>query len=158
MSIALHQPVPNLSVTATSSHVIDLAALRGRWVVLYFYPKDNTPGCTTEGQDFRTLHAEFVAAGACVFGVSRDSLKSHEKFRDAQCFPFELIADTEEQLCQLFDVLKLKKLYGKEYVGIDRSTFLLDTEGVLRAEWRGVKVPGHAAEVLATLQQFTRAL
>ncbi len=151
----LNQPVPDFSVAATSGQLVTRAALRGRWVVLYFYPKDNTPGCTTEGQDFRTLHADFLAAGACVLGISRDSLKSHEKFRCEQNFPFELIADTEETLCQLFDVLKLKKLYGKEYLGIDRSTFLLDTEGVLRAEWRAVKVPGHAAEVLSTLQQLT---
>ena len=129
-----------------------LSAHKGQTVVLYFYPKDSTPGCTTEGQDFRDLHPDFLACNTLVFGVSRDSLRSHENFRCKQGFPFELISDGDEALCQLFDVIKLKKLYGKEYLGVDRSTFLLDSKGVLRQEWRGVKVAGHAAEVLKQAQ------
>jgi len=120
--------------------------------VLYFYPKDSTPGCTTEGQNFRDLYADFQAANTLIFGVSRDSLKAHENFRSKQAFPFELISDKEETLCQLFDVIKLKKLYGREYLGIERSTFLIDSYGVLQQEWRGLKVPGHAAEVLQAAQ------
>jgi peroxiredoxin Q/BCP len=125
--------------------------------VLYFYPKDNTPGCTTEGQDFRDLHDQFLACDTLVFGVSRDSLKTHENFRSKQGFPFELICDKDEQLCQLFDVIKQKKLYGKEYLGIERSTFLIDRNGVLRQQWRGVKVPGHAQAVLDAAQALPRA-
>ena len=125
--------------------------------MLYFYPKDNTPGCTTEGQGFRDHHQAFLAANTLVFGVSRDSLKTHENFRAKQGFPFELISDKGEQLCQLFDVIKLKKLYGKEYLGVDRSTFLIDRNGVLRQEWRGVKVPGHVEAVLQAAQALNQA-
>lgn len=149
MPVALDSPVADFQVQATSGQQIALSALKGRQVVLYFYPKDSTPGCTTEGQNFRDLHAEFVAADTLVFGVSRDGLKSHENFKCKQAFPFELISDADEQLCQLFDVIKPKKLYGKEYLGIERSTFLIDRDGVLRQEWRGVKVPGHVDAVLA---------
>ncbi len=152
MTVALGQAVPDFSVSATSGQQVQLAKLRGQQVVLYFYPKDSTPGCTTEGQDFRDLHERFRAAGTLVFGVSRDGLKSHENFKCKQAFPFELISDGDERLCQLFDVIKLKKLYGKEYLGIDRSTFLIDANGVLRGEWRAVKVPGHAASVLAAAE------
>ena len=152
MAVTLDQPVADFSAAATSDQQVSLSALRGRQVVLYFYPKDSTPGCTTEGQGFRDQNAAFLAANTLVFGVSRDGLKSHENFKCKQAFPFELISDKDEALCQLFDVIKLKKLYGKEYMGIDRSTFLIDAEGVLRREWRGVKVPGHVDEVLAAAQ------
>ena len=145
----LDQAAPDFSLPATGGQTLTLSALKGNKVVLYFYPKDSTPGCTTEGQNFRDRHDEFVAANTLVFGVSRDGLKSHENFKCKQGFPFELISDADEQLCQLFEVIKLKKLYGKEYLGIDRSTFLIDKDGVLRQEWRGVKVPGHAEAVLA---------
>ncbi|SDS74285.1 peroxiredoxin [Pseudomonas oryzae] len=148
MPVAIDSPVADFQVQATSGQQVTLSALRGQQVVLYFYPKDSTPGCTTEGQNFRDLHGEFAAANTLIFGVSRDGLKSHENFKCKQAFPFELISDADEQLCQLFDVIKLKKLYGKEYLGIDRSTFLIDKDGVLRQEWRGVKVPGHVEAVL----------
>lgn len=148
MPVAIDSPVADFQTQATSGQQVQLSALRGQQVVLYFYPKDSTPGCTTEGQNFRDLHEAFAAANTLIFGVSRDGLKSHENFKCKQAFPFELISDADEQLCQLFDVIKLKKLYGKEYLGIDRSTFLIDQDGVLRREWRGVKVPGHAEAVL----------
>ncbi|HBS81234.1 MAG: peroxiredoxin [Pseudomonas sp.] len=152
MSVAIDQPVPTFQAQATSDIQVSLEALKGKQVVLYFYPKDNTPGCTTQGQGFRDQNDAFVAANTVVFGVSRDSLKTHENFKAKQGFPFELICDKDEQLCQLFDVIKLKKLYGKEYLGIDRSTFLIDADGVLRQEWRGVKVPGHVEAVLQAAQ------
>ena len=148
MPVALDTAVPDFTAAATSGQSVTLSALRGRQVVLYFYPKDSTPGCTTEGQNFRDLHADFTAANTLVFGVSRDGLKAHENFKGKQGFPFELISDKDEALCQLFGVIKLKKLYGKEHMGIERSTFLIDAEGVLRQAWRSVKVPGHAAAVL----------
>lgn len=152
MTLIVGQPVTDFVAQATSGCHVQLSALRGRQLVIYFYPKDSTPGCTTEGQDFRDHYAAFAAADTLIFGVSRDSLKSHENFRCKQSFPFELISDKDEALCQLFDVIKLKKLYGKEYLGIDRSTFLIDSNGVLQREWRGVKVAGHAAEVLMAAQ------
>jgi peroxiredoxin Q/BCP len=152
MAVAVDQPVPDFQASATSGQVVNLSALKGQQVVIYFYPKDNTPGCTTQGQDFRDHIAEFQAANTVVFGVSRDSLKTHENFKAKQSFTFELISDKDETLCQLFDVIKLKKLYGKEYLGVDRSTFLIDKDGILRHEWRGVKVPGHIADVLARAQ------
>jgi peroxiredoxin Q/BCP len=157
MAVELDKPVADFQVQATSGQQVSLADLKGRQVVLYFYPKDSTPGCTTEGQGFRDQHAVFQAAGTEVFGVSRDGLKSHENFKAKQAFPFELISDKDESLCQLFDVIKLKKLYGKEYLGVDRSTFLIDKDGVLRKEWRGVKVPGHVAEVLAAAEELNKA-
>ncbi|MEO5827723.1 MAG: peroxiredoxin [Luteimonas sp.] len=128
-----------------------LAGFAGSWVVLYFYPKDSTPGCTTEGLDFNALLPKFRKLGADVIGVSRDSLKSHQNFRAKQGFKFELASDSDERLCKAFDVIKPKKLYGREYVGVERSTFLIDPKGVLRAEWRGVKMPGHAQSVLDAL-------
>ena len=152
MAVSLDQPVADFSAAATSGQQINLGALKGQQVVIYFYPKDSTPGCTTEGQGFRDQYPAFQAANTLVFGVSRDGLKSHENFKCKQEFPFELISDKDEAVCQLFDVIKLKKLYGKEYLGIDRSTFLIDAKGVLRREWRGVKVPGHVDEVLAAAQ------
>jgi peroxiredoxin Q/BCP len=152
MTIALDQPVTDFQAQATSGQQVALNALKGQQAVIYFYPKDSTPGCTTEGQGFRDRYAEFQAANTQIFGVSRDSLKAHENFKAKQQFPFELISDADEALCQLFAVIKLKKLYGKEYLGIERSTFLLDTAGVLRQEWRGVKVPGHVDAVLLAAQ------
>ena len=148
MTVAIDQPVSDFEIAATGEQTVRLSALKGKQVVIYFYPKDSTPGCTTEGQGFRDHYAEFQAANTVVFGVSRDSLKSHENFKAKQGFPFELLSDKDEALCQLFDVIKLKKLYGKEYMGVDRSTFLIDKDGVLRHEWRGVKVPGHVEAVL----------
>lgn len=152
MTVTLDQPVADFTAQATGGQQVNLAALRGKQLVIYFYPKDSTPGCTTQGQGFRDQHEAFAEANTLVFGVSRDGLKSHENFKVKQQFPFELISDKEEVLCQLFDVIKLKKLYGKEYLGIDRSTFLIDSEGVLRREWRGVKVPGHVQQVLEAAQ------
>ena len=157
MAVSLDQPVADFNAAATSGQQVSLSALKGQQVVIYFYPKDSTPGCTTEGQDFRDQHAAFQAANTVVFGVSRDGMKSHENFKCTQAFPFELISDKDEALCQLFDVIKLKKLYGKEYLGIDRSTFLIDAQGVLRREWRGVKVPGHVDEVLAAAQALNKS-
>lgn len=144
----LDAPVADFSLPATGGETFQLSALTGQVVVLYFYPKDATPGCTTEAQQFRDLHHQFVAAGAIVAGISRDSIRSHENFKAKQNLPFALISDAEEVLCQQFDVIKMKKMYGKEVRGIERSTFVIDRKGVLRREWRGVKVPGHAAEVL----------
>jgi len=154
MAVAIDQPVSDFQIPATSEQTVSLSGLKGKQVVIYFYPKDSTPGCTTEGQGFRDHYAEFQAANTEVFGVSRDSLKSHENFKAKQAFPFELLSDKDEALCQLFDVIKLKKLYGKEYLGVDRSTFLIDKEGVLRHEWRGVKVPGHVDAVLEQAQKL----
>jgi peroxiredoxin Q/BCP len=125
---------------------------KGKKVVLYFYPKDNTPGCTTEGAAFRDLHDKFKRAGAVIAGVSRDSLKSHEGFKAKMGFPFELISDADEKLCQRFDVIKMKNMYGKKVRGIERSTFVIDADGRLAKEWRGVKVPGHAEEVLEAVK------
>ena len=150
----IDQPFTDFTASATSDMQVSLSELKGRNLVIYFYPKDSTPGCTTEGQDFRDLYAEFQALDTEIFGVSRDSLRSHENFRTKQSFPFQLISDPDEELCKLFDVIKLKKLYGKEYLGIDRSTFLIDKEGVLRKEWRSVKVKGHAEEVLESVKQL----
>ncbi|WP_349970218.1 peroxiredoxin [Pseudomonas caspiana] len=157
MPVAVDQPVSDFQVQATSGQAVSLSELKGKQVVIYFYPKDSTPGCTTQGQNFRDMHEQFQAANTLVFGVSRDSLKSHENFKAKQSFPFELISDKDEALCQLFDVIKLKKLYGKEYLGVDRSTFLIDKDGVLRHEWRGVKVPGHVEAVLEKAQALNNA-
>ena len=129
-----------------------LSAHKGHPVVLYFYPKDSTPGCTTEGADFRDLHKQFTKLGAVIAGVSRDSMKSHESFKAKMEFPFELISDADEKLCAQFDVIKMKNMYGKKVRGIERSTFLIDGSGALAHEWRKVKVEGHAAEVLAALK------
>lgn len=136
------------ALPATGDTELALQSFRGKPLVIYFYPRDNTPGCTREGQDFRDLYPEFRKLGCEVVGVSRDSLKSHENFRARQEFPFALISDGDEELCRLFDVIKEKNMYGKKVMGIERSTFLLDAEGRIAREWRKVKVPGHAAEVL----------
>ena len=150
----LGKKVPDFSIPATGEATFRLSDHKGRPVVLYFYPKDNTPGCTTEGAQFRDLHEQFAKLGAIVAGVSRDSIKSHEGFKDKMAFPFPLLSDADEKLCALFDVIKMKNMYGKKVRGIERSTFVVDEKGVLVREWRGVKVPGHAQEVL----NFVKAL
>ncbi|MFG1488994.1 peroxiredoxin [Oceanospirillum sp. HFRX-1_2] len=152
MTVELNQPVADFTAEATNETTVSLAALKGKNVVIYFYPKDNTPGCTTEGQDFRDNHPAFEAANTVIFGVSRDSLRVHTNFKAKHEFPFELISDPEETLCKHFDVIKLKKNYGREYMGIERSTFLINAEGILVQEWRKVKVKGHVAEVLEAAQ------
>jgi peroxiredoxin Q/BCP len=148
-SVKLGKKVPNFNLPATGDKNIKLSALKGKKVIIYFYPKDSTPGCTTEGQDFRDNYNKFKRAKTIVLGVSRDSIKSHENFKAKQEFPFDLISDSEEVLCKLFDVIKEKNMYGKKVMGIERSTFLLDENGILRQEWRKVKVTGHVEEVLA---------
>ncbi len=152
----INKKVPRFSLPATSDQTIELSALKDQKIVLYFYPRDNTPGCTTEGQNFRDNHSKFKRANTVVFGVSRDSLKSHENFKAKQAFPFELISDAEEILCTLFDVIKEKNMYGKKVMGIERSTFLIDEKGVLRHEWRKVKVAGHVEEVLAAAKKMSK--
>lgn len=146
--------VPDFTLPATGDQTINLKDLKGSNVVLYFYPKDSTPGCTREGQDFRDHHAKFKRAKTVVLGVSRDSIKSHENFKTKQSFPFDLLSDAEETLCSLFDVIKMKNMYGKQVRGIERSTFLIDSKGVLREEWRKIKVDGHAEEVLAATKKY----
>ncbi|HMV16641.1 MAG TPA: peroxiredoxin [Rhodocyclaceae bacterium] len=153
----LDQAAPDFSLPATGGQTLSLAQFRGRSVVLYFYPKDSTPGCTTESQQFRDLHDQFLAAGAVVLGLSRDSLKSHDNFRAKQALPFDLISDPDETACTLFGVMKLKNMYGKQVRGIERSTFVIDAQGVLTREWRGVKVPGHAQEVLDYVKTLSTA-
>jgi peroxiredoxin Q/BCP len=140
--------VPEFEAPATGGTTFRSSAARGHPLVLYFYPKDNTPGCTDEGAQFRDLHGEFQRLGCAVYGVSRDSIKSHEGFKAKMGFPFELLSDPEEELCQMFGVMKMKNMYGKQVRGVERSTFVIDAAGKLRKEWRGVKVPGHAQAVL----------
>ena len=146
--IAIDKKVPDWELPATGGQPIRLSALSGHPVVLYFYPKDNTSGCTLEGENFRDLQAQFKKHKVIILGVSRDSVKSHEGFKEKYEFNFELLSDSDEKLCKLFDVLKPKNMYGKEVIGVERSTFLIDADGVLRREWRKVKVDGHAQEVL----------
>jgi len=143
--------VPDFTAEATGGP-FTLSEYRGSPVVLYFYPKDNTPGCTTEGTNFRDLHDRFAKAGAVVAGISRDSIRSHQNFAEKLGFPFALISDADEKLCQAFGVIKMKNMYGKQVRGIERSTFLIGADGKLVREWRGVKVPGHAHEVLDAVQ------
>lgn len=152
--IELATKVPDFSLPATGGETFTLKAAAGKALVLYFYPKDMTSGCTREAQDFRDLHAAFLKAGARVVGVSRDSLASHEKFKSKEQLPFALLSDAEERVCKLFDVIRQKSLYGRKYLGIERSTFLIDKRGVLRREWRKVKVPGHAEEVLEAVRSL----
>lgn len=146
--------IPAFSAEATSSNEIESKNLLGGPVVLYFYPKDSTPGCTREGEDFRDNYQRFRKKKAAIFGISRDNLNSHEKFKTKYKFPFELISDTDEKLCKLFDVIKEKSMYGKKYLGVERSTFLIDAQGVLRKEWRGVKVKGHVEDVLNAVKEL----
>lgn len=144
----LDTKIPDFTLPATSGQQFSLAAQAGKVVVIYFYPKDSTPGCTTEAQQFRDLYDRFVAVDAVILGISRDSVKSHENFKAKQALPFELGADADETVCNLFAVMKMKNMYGKQHRGVERSTFVIDKNGVLRREWRGVKVPGHAQEIL----------
>lgn len=150
--VVVGKKVPDFSLPATGDKTFTLSDYKGEKVVLYFYPKDATPGCTTEGQDFRDNHRKFRARKTRIFGISRDSLKSHERFREKQEFPFDLLSDEDEKACTLFDVIKEKNMYGKKVMGIERSTFLIDEEGVLRQEWRKVKVKGHVDDVLDTVK------
>ena len=152
--IEVGRKVPAFTAAATSDTTVKLSALKGERVVLYFYPRDSTPGCTSEGQDFASHYRKFRARKTRVFGVSRDSLASHEKFKAKYEFPFELISDADEALCKAFDVIKEKNMYGKKVLGIERSTFLIDEKGVLRREWRKVKVKGHVEEVLDALKEL----
>ncbi len=152
--VALGTKVPDFSLPATGGGTFSLKDASGRLLVVYFYPKDMTSGCTRESQDFRDLHTAFRKAGADIVGISRDSLASHEKFTAKERLPFALLSDADERVCKLFDVIREKSLYGRKYLGIERSTFLIDGKGVLRREWRKVKVPGHAEEVL----EATRSL
>ncbi len=153
MSVQVGSSIPAFRAASTGGE-IDSAQLKGRKLVLYFYPKDNTPGCTRQGADFRDRHDDFAQAGAVVLGVSRDSLKSHANFKSKLQFPFELVSDPDESLCRAFDVLREKNLYGRKVRGIERSTFAFDAQGRLAREWRGVRVPGHVEEVL----DFVRSL
>ncbi len=146
--------VPDFEIASTGNRMFKLSAVLGSPLVFYFYPKDNTPGCTTEGQEFRDLHDEFTRRGCAVYGVSRDSIKSHEGFKSKMSFPFELLSDPDEKVCNLFGVMKMKNMYGKKVRGVERSTFVIDPEGVVRKEWRGLRVPGHAREVL----EFVKSL
>lgn len=146
--------LPDLELPATGGKSVKFSELRGKKRVLYFYPKDNTPGCTNENRDFCALHADFAAAGCAVFGISRDSLKSHDNFKAKLALPFDLLSDADEAACQAFGVIKMKTMCGRQVRGIERSTFVFDADGNLAREWRGVKVPGHAEEVLA----FVRTL
>jgi peroxiredoxin Q/BCP len=139
---------PNFKLPATGDKTLELKSLRGKKVVLYFYPKDNTPGCTNESKDFAAQHAKFKRAGAVILGVSRDSVASHDKFRAKFDFPFDLVSDAEEEACRAYDVIKEKNMYGRKVMGVERSTFLIDEQGKLRQEWRKVKVKGHVDEVL----------
>lgn len=152
--VSIGKPVKNFSIPATGDQSISLNDFKGRKLIIYFYPKDNTPGCTREGQEFRDLYSEFTDAGADILGVSRDSVRTHGNFRNKHEFPFHLLSDGDEVLCKQFDVIKEKKLYGRTYMGIERSTFLIDEKGVLRQEWRKVRVPGHVEAVL----EATRSL
>ncbi|MCB6182428.1 peroxiredoxin [Leeia sp. TBRC 13508] len=144
-----------IKLAATGEKSISLNDLTGQWIVLYFYPKDNTPGCSTEGENFRDLHHEFESLGAVVLGVSRDSIKSHENFKSKMTFPFDLLSDSEELLCNAFTVIKMKNMYGKQVRGIERSTFIISPSGEVEKEWRGVKVPGHVNEVLELLKNLS---
>jgi len=153
-SVTLGNSVPNFASLSTGDKSIQISDYQGKYLVLYFYPKDNTPGCTTEGQNFRDKIAEFEALNTVILGVSRDSVRVHEGFKTKQCFPFDLLSDQEEKLCTLFDVIKMKNMYGKQVRGIERSTFLIDPNGILIHEWRKVKVKVHIDEVLHTLNEL----
>ncbi len=156
MTVEVGKKVSAFKLPATGEQNISLSGLKGQNIVLYFYPKDNTPGCTTEGQNFRDSMAKFKIQNCIVLGVSRDTVRSHENFKAKQKFSFELLADTEEELCNLFDVIKLKNMYGKKHLGIERSTFLINDKGVLIQEWRKVKVDGHIDEVLTAVKLLNK--
>jgi peroxiredoxin Q/BCP len=150
--VSVGKRIKNFTLPATGDQNLSLSDFNGRSLIIYFYPKDNTPGCTREGQDFRDLYTQFQEAGADILGVSRDSVRVHENFRKKHEFPFHLLSDSDELLCKQFDVIREKKLYGRTYMGIDRSTFLIGPDGVLQQEWRKVRVPGHAQAVLDELK------
>jgi thioredoxin-dependent peroxiredoxin len=154
MSVAIGEIIPDVELPATGEKSVKLSDYRGKNLVLYFHPKSSTPGCTQEGQDFRDAADAFAAAGTQILGASRDGIKAQESFKAKQSFPFDLLSDKDETLCRAFDVIKLKKMYGKESLGVERSTFLIDADGVLREEWRGVKVKDHVAAVLAAAQRL----
>lgn len=154
MSVSVGRKVPDFSAATTGGEV-RLSRLKGRKVVLFFYPKDNTPGCTNEASDYRDHNADFAAAGAIVLGVSRDSMKSHDGFKSKLGLPYELVSDPDEALCELFGVMKLKTMYGRQVRGVERSTFVIDAAGTLAHEWRGVKVPGHVSEVLEVVRSIS---
>lgn len=156
MTVEIGKKIPAFKLPATGEQTISLASLKGQNIVLYFYPKDNTPGCTTEGQNFRDSIAKFKRQNCTILGVSRDTVRTHENFKTKQKFPFDLLSDTEEELCGLFDVIKLKNMYGKKLLGIERSTFLINDKGVLKQEWRKVKVNGHVDDVLAAVKKLNK--
>ena len=152
--VSIGKKVPSFSAAATGDKTVSLDDFKGKNLVIYFYPKDSTPGCTLEGQNFRDQYAAFQQANTDILGVSRDSLKAHENFRAKQSFPFDLLSDADETLCKLFDVIHEKNMYGRKVMGIVRSTFLIDGDGILRAEWRKVRVKGHVDEVLEAAQSL----
>ncbi|MCW8987349.1 MAG: peroxiredoxin [Gammaproteobacteria bacterium] len=156
MTVEVNKKVSAFKLPATGEQTISLSSLKGKNIILYFYPKDNTPGCTQEGQDFRDSIAKFKRQNCIILGVSRDTVRSHENFKTKHKFPFDLISDTEEELCTLFDVIKLKNMYGKKHLGIERSTFLINDKGVLKQEWRKVKVKGHVDEVLTAVKMLNK--
>lgn len=153
--ITIGNPVPDFKALSTGNKTVTLTDYRGKYVVLYFYPKDNTPGCTQESQSFRDNIEKFTALNTIIVGISRDTVRSHEAFKNKQLLPFDLLSDEDEKLCRLFGVIKMKSMYGKQVRGIERSTFLIDTEGVLVREWRKVKVKNHSEEVLQALTELT---
>jgi len=155
--LKIGEAAPSFTLFDQDGRKASLKEYAGRWVVLYFYPKDNTPGCTTEAMQFRDQYKDFVKAGAQVFGVSRDNMKSHDDFKAKLELPFELIADTEEKMCHMFGVVKNKIMYGKKVKGIERSTFLIGPDGIFKQEWRGLKVPGHVEEVLKAVKDLKKA-
>ena len=157
MPPTLDQPLEDVQFLVTGNRLSRLADFRGQNLVLYFYPKASTPGCTQEGQDFRDAAGDFAALNTIILGASRDGLKAQENFKAKQGFPFDLVADTDEALCRLFDVIRLKKLYGRESLGIERSTFLIDGQGILRREWRKVQIKGHVQEVLKAVREMQTA-
>jgi thioredoxin-dependent peroxiredoxin len=157
MAVVVNKPLFEFEANATSGVKVSNQSHNGQTMVLYFYPKDNTPGCTTEAMQFRDKFKDFVKAGAIVFGVSRDNMKSHDEFKAKLELPFELVADTEEKLCHGFGVVKNKIMYGKKVKGIERSTFLVGPDGILKQEWRGLKVPGHVEEVLKAVKLLKKA-
>ena len=157
MAVVVNKSLPEFEAQATGGQKVSNASHQGQILVLYFYPKDNTPGCTTEAMQFRDKYADFVKAGAAVFGVSRDNMISHNDFKGKLELPFELIADTEEKLCHMFGVVKNKIMYGKKVKGIERSTFLVGPDGILMQEWRGLKVPGHVEEVIKAVKSMKAA-
>ena len=152
--VQIGRVVPNFTLPATGEQEVSIKSLRGKNIVLYFYPKDSTPGCTTEGCDFKANHTKFLRQNTIIFGISRDSIKSHEKFKDKYGFPFDLLSDADEKACAIFDVIKEKNMYGRKVMGIERSPFLIDDAGKLRHEWRKLKVKGHVDEVLEAVSEL----